>query len=237
MEEKKDVGLLILRRNIDSEDTAEQIEMAFIQTLDYLAEKKRMPPLTNEQKNSNKQGDANFVSYENRIDIIAEPFDPAKIGDQKLEKVWFFNIKDGYEERKTEAQGLKKTEAQDLKECLYNATCKYWRIGKKAASEDKPSYAIGLIEGKSRSLIKINEWREAEEKGKGRFEIIGDEITCDNNLYGIYVEKDFSSILKNYPIWLYGQCLVFKLEQDKYTPLRGAPKDKKNIPQDYPRND
>lgn len=85
--------MLILRRNIDSEDTAKQIEMAFIQTLNYLVKKEVMPPLTNVQKNSNKQGDANFVSYENRIDIIAEPFDPAKIGDQKLEKVWFFNIK------------------------------------------------------------------------------------------------------------------------------------------------
>lgn len=182
---KQQVGLIIVRRNVDSE-TAKHVEAALI---DLLSTGSSFGKLTNKVRGSDIASHA-IITSENCMEVMPVNVCPT----QSIENVWLFNIKKELE------RGIK-TPAE--------ATKGSWKISDKViqAEQNKKCYAVGLVNGVARVVIEIKRWKKSE-LHQGRYDFEGDvvnESVVGRELF----EKSFTQIVSDKGHWKNGG--VFKV--------------------------
>ena len=169
--------LVIVRRNLGRNE-AIHVEAALIDILNHL--KPNGIFLTNVQ-NGHGMDDHSIITEENRSILLAEKVQPTSV----IRNVWLFPIKNG----------LKNYGA------AYEAIRGDWRIAKKfRTSED---YAVGLENGISKIVIKIDEWSDKGIRDDTKQSFNG-KIIHDEEIGIQLFEKDFSDVVKNLGYWQRG---------------------------------
>ena len=186
------VELILIRWGLSPDET-DHVEAALIDACKYNIK----PPLTNIVDGSGK--DSHGLRTETTaIDIIAQPVTV----DRNLNNVWLFNI----------------TKSIERKENYYDATIRAWDIAPKY--RDIPGYAVGLENGFSRVVIKINHWVPDKILPK-KCAIDGVEDNSSEIGSQLY-EKDFKKILRlNIGSWGYGKPWALNLFPGKVQFIRG----------------
>jgi hypothetical protein len=175
---KQDPKLIIVRRNMNDRREAIHVEAALIEILNHL--KPSGIFLTNVQ-NGHGIDDHSIITEENRSILLAEKVKPTSV----IRNVWLFPIKNG----------LKNYGA------AYEAIRGDWRIAKKfRTSED---YAVGLENGISKIVIKIDEWSDKGIRDETKQSFNG-RIIHDEEIGMQLFEKDFSDVVKNLGYWQRG---------------------------------
>lgn len=177
--------LIIIRKNLKPQD-AKQVEGALIDIFNHL----HPMQLVNEVRGHGID-EHGIVTENNLIDLYADPIKP----NVEIQDVWLFNIKNANKKENIS---------------LYDAIRGDWRISKKFQTS---GFAVGLIDGISRVVIKIEGWgKGVNDEKKSSFS--GNH--ADNCLIGEQLfEKDFSGIIKDLGYWLQGNPVLVDISPDK----------------------
>ena len=177
--------LIIIRKKLSPQE-AKQVEGALIDTFSYL----NSLQLSNEVRGHGVD-EHGIVTENNLNDLYA---DPIKLNFE-IRDVWLFNIKNASEKENRN---------------LYDAIRGDWRISEKFQSN---GFAVGLIDGISRVVIKIEKWgRGINDQAKVSFAgaIVNSGPTGEQ-----LFEKDFSGIIKDLGYWLQGNPVLVDISPDK----------------------
>jgi len=192
------VKLIIIRRMMNPQETA-HLEAALIDACKY----KVNAQLTNIPDGSGKD-EHGLVNESNAVSLYAQPVNP----DREIKNVWIFHIAKAVKERGRN---------------YFDATKGYWRVGKKF--REMGGYAVGLEDGISRIVIKINQWRP-DENYPDKYVIHGVQDN-DSEIGSQLYEKDFSAITQKSGAWNFGSYLIVNLSPDTAYFVKGK-KEKKN---------
>ncbi|NLD28044.1 MAG: hypothetical protein BWY40_00585 [bacterium ADurb.Bin270] len=177
-----EVKLAVVRRNLTRKE-AIHVEAALI---DIFQKVQEGPILTNMQSGHGKK-EHSIITEDNLVELVAEPVNPSV----SIENVWLFNIRSEMDKGRT----------------AYESTLGNWVI---ADRECGVGYAVGLKNGISRTVIKIESWQTMFENKNGK-KILKKKITgieINKNEIGLeLLEKDYSAIINGNGFWLRGRPL------------------------------
>lgn len=106
----------------------------------------------------------------------------------------------------------------------YNATRKYWSIGKEYL-KTKPSFAVGLKNYISSACFQIKEWKK--DKSKGKYEFFEKADSASEEIKELQNKNWNAIISKSLGYWQRGNFLIVEFDgKGKFRIIRGA-KDKK----------
>lgn len=198
----KDPELIIVRRNIGRAE-AIHVEAALIDLLNHIKPNVDGISLTNNQRGHGIENHS-MVTEENRATVIAEKVRPSL----EILNVWLFPIKNGLKDHGA----------------AYDAIRGDWRIRKKSRSDE--DYAVGLENGISKVVIKIEKWNETGIRDDSKQSFQG--VMIHNEEIGMQLfEKDFSGIVNNLGYWKRGNPIkVSFLSSNKVEIVRGLKKAK-----------
>tara|TARA_B110000503_G_scaffold43581_1_gene71239 strand:+ start:625 stop:1482 length:858 start_codon:yes stop_codon:yes gene_type:complete len=186
------VELILIRRAMSLTET-DHVEAALIDACKYNVK----PPLTNIVDGSGIESHG-LLTKTSAIKLYSQP---VKV-DREINNVWLFNIK----------KAIKRGEN------YYDATIRAWGVG--AKHRDIPGYAVGLEDGFSRVVIKINQWVPDTIEPK-KYAIDGVENNSSEIGSQLY-EKDFKAILDlKKGSWGYGKPWALDLFPGKVQFIRG----------------
>ena len=191
------VKLIIIRRMMNSLET-KHVESALIDMCKY----KITQPLTNIPDGHGKD-EHGLVNEDNAVNLYAKPVNV----DKHIKNVWLFNIAKALKERNRN---------------YFDATVGYWTVGKKF--RDINGYAIGLEDGISRVVIKINKWRPDIKNSKKY--VIDGEVINHTEIGSQLFEKDFSIITQAAGAWNFGSSLIINLSPDAVEYVKGKKENK-----------
>jgi len=159
--------LTVIRRNL-SEEVAFDVEAAVMETLSVVYGEN----LSNEQGGHHSEG-RGIITEESFGVIFAEPVAPTS----RIESVFIFNISRTFEQRG-----------------LYEAVRASWKIRERNCV--LPAYGVGLVNGISRVVVKIESWHPgiSNPKKKSFRGVVLDE---NAPIGGELIGKDFSRLIKN----------------------------------------
>lgn len=196
----KEPKLVIVRRNLNREQ-AIHIEAALIDLFSHLQPEHGLT-LTNEQR-GHWVKEHSIVTEENRAMVLRVPVKPKS----EIQNVWLFNIANALGEGKAP----------------FEATIGDWRIQDRKQLEAK-GYAVGLANGISKVVIKIDDWEERN----GR-KIIKGEAINDTEIGKQLFEKDFSCVIENIGHWKRGGILLVNFLPPNVEYIRGFNGEKRNL--------
>ena len=196
-ESNHSVKLIIIRSLMGPEET-NHVEAALIDACKHIINE----PLTNIQDGSGKDKHG-LINESNAVRLYATPLNV----NQSIKNIWLFNIAKAINEKKRN---------------YYDATIGYWIVGKDFRNTN--GYAVGLEEGISRVVIKINQWRPDTNNPK---KWVIDGVEDNNSEVGMQLyEKDFSSITQNAGTWNFGSSLIVNLSPNKIEYVKGKKTEK-----------
>lgn len=188
-----EVDLLILRRKMATREEANHVEAVAI---DLLRTIQSLSPLTNKLPGHGKSEHA-IVTANTRAEILAEPVNPSRA----IESVWLFNIS------KALAQGRSP----------FEATVAAWRVARK---DRLCGYAVGLSNGVSKVVIKIDSWQDSS-KYAGKCEIKG-SVANETAAGAELLEKDYSAIVSKLGYWQRGNPIRINFTCGRADIVRGS---------------
>ena len=159
--------LCVIRRNL-TEEAAFDVEAAVIDTLGVVYGEK----LTNKQ-GGHQKADRSIITEDSFEVIFAEPVAPVS----EIKSVFVFNIRNTVGERS-----------------LYDAVRASWKIGKSKCVI--PAYGVGLVDGISRVVVKIESWHpgiSTPKKKSFQGQVLDEASAVGSELLG----KDFSRLMKS----------------------------------------
>lgn len=196
--------LIIVRRNLVDRRAAVHIEAALIDLLNHL--KPSGVLLTNDQSGHGMEHHS-IVTEENRSMLLAEKVQPVS----EIRNVWLFNITSGLKAHNNDK---------------YRAIRGDWPIAQKFCGDQ--DYAVGLVDGISRIVIKIDEWLKEgiDDNHKHKKSFIGREIHIDPIGSQLF-EKDFSDVVRGLGYWQQGNPIkIHFIPPNKFEIIRGKKQEK-----------
>lgn len=208
---QRDVGWKILRRNIESESVALQIEATLIDTLRDQSFK-----LTNVQSGQGSTNNGILTPHDLKA-LAAKPIGQDEwVPSLSNRLVFLFNIEKGLKERANEPETCR----------FINATCNSWVVAEKWRIQTN-GIALGAVGGVVRTALSIKYWQHDKANSKvnsSRWKI--EHGSLHPQEHKMLEFKGIRSIISENAHWKYGNFLVLKFDQHgNWDILKGKPKD------------
>jgi len=191
--------LAVARRQIESEDTASEVEATLIDVIRHFYDD------IEGNKYSGRHFDRGLLIGDGIAARVSAPVVNPTI---PIHDVWVFNIINSLRENSPRQRGIMNPTNDEL----YNAVRGTWTIGLPPRS----GFAVGLVGGIARIVCRVKQWHKLEEKGKtrGLVRFDGEILDSSDPVGSALLLKDFSKLTGACPSWLRKWALRFSFMGD-----------------------